>query len=204
MSDFFKITIDPNEISRLFSDLPQVTKKATANTLNIVARKVNKNLKFHVTDKYNIPKRSMRIGGLISIKRANARTNIGNAIIFIRRQGRGLIKYGAKQIGPGISVKVKKATRVVKGGFIAPLRKRGSDEFAFIKATGKKAGRVMRRTEKGTLYEADKREIMYGPPIADLYTNKSAEGVILKTIDQEFQDTLDTQFNKQFEKGGRR
>ncbi len=201
---FFKLEIDERELDRIFRDLPQATKTATARTVDIVARKVNKNLKAHVSEKYNIPKSAMRLGDLIRIQRANARANVGNAIIFIKRQGRGLIKYGAKQIGPGISVQIKKAVKTIKGGFIAPLHRGGSDKFAFAKGRGKHAGKIMRKTKAGTLYEADKREILYGPPVADLYTNNAAEGIIMKTIDDEFQDTLNEQFNNQFEKKGRR
>ncbi len=201
---FYKFEVDQQDLSTIFSDLPKVTKVATANTVNIVARKVNKNLKKSITDRYNIPKSALKFGELVSIKRANARANIGKAVILIRKKGRGLIKYGAEQVTKGVRVTVKKSSKIIKGGFIGPLRKGGSEKFARIKATGKKAGKVIRKTKAGTSYEADKTEIMYGPPIADLYTNKAAEVVILQTIDEEFQTELDKQFNKQFEKGGRR
>lgn len=196
--------VNKEQLDRIFADLPTVLKKATAQTVDIVARKVNKNLKAHVAEKYNVPKSSMKMGKLISIKRSNVRANVGRASIFIKRVGRGLIKYGARQIKPGITVKIKKATKTIKGGFIAPLKKGQAAEFAFAKAKGKKAGHIVRHTKKGKPYMAEKREVLYGPPIADLYTNNSAEGVIMKTIDNDFQPTLDVQFNKQFEKGGRR
>jgi hypothetical protein len=200
----FKVEMDPGDFNKLFSDLPKVTKAATANALNVVARKVNKNVKDRISETYNVKKGAMKFGDLVSIKRADARRDIAKAVIFIKRKSRGLMKYGAKTIASGISVKVKKSAKTIAGGFIAPLQSGSADEFAFIKATGSKAGITTRKTKKGTPYKAAKRQILYGPPISDLYTNKRAEGVILKTIDVEFQKELDKQFNKQFEKRGRR
>ncbi len=201
--DFYKLTVDDKEVSRIFADLPKVTKAATADTINIVTRKVNKNLKTHITTKYNIPKSALKFGDLVRLVRANARTDIGKALIIIKVRGRGLIKYGAKQVDAGVSVAIKKSAKVIKGAYISPLRKRGTDKFVFIKAKGKKAGKVTRYTTKGTPYTADKREILYGPTVADVYTNVSANKVILKTVDDEFQKTLDVQFARQFEKKSR-
>jgi hypothetical protein len=199
----FKLEIDYVELDRLFADLPRATKAATANTVNIVARKVNKNLKKHISTTYNVPKGAMKFGDLVSIVRANARTDKGTASIIIRVRGRGLQKYGAKEIGPGLSVTVKKAQKTIKGGFLAPWRKGDTHKLAMAKAKGKKAGKVTRITKAGTMYQADKREGLYGPPIADLYTNKNAGDILIKTIDTEFQTELNKQFNRQFEKGGR-
>jgi hypothetical protein len=195
------VEMKPGDFNRLFADLPKIAKTANARTLDIVARKVNKNLKAHVAKKYNVPKGAMTLrGGLISIQRANARTNKGNATIFIKRKGRGLIKYGAKKIGTGISVKVTKAPKTIKGGFISVLKRGSSNKFAFAKARGKKAGIITRRTKRGKAYPAAKREILYGPPISDLYTNASAGRVIFDTIDEEFQKELDKQFSILFDK----
>lgn len=195
-----KVEMRPGDFNRLFADLPKIAKTANARTIDFVARKVNKNLKEHITLRYNVPKKAMKLGDLVSITRANARANKGNATINIKRRGRGLIKYGAKKIGGGISVKVKHNPKTIKGGFISILKKGSTDKFAFAKAKGKKAGIITRRSKKGKPYKAAKREILYGPPISDLYTNKSAERVILDTIDAEFQDELDEQFSKLFDK----
>lgn len=187
----------------MFSDLPQVTKKATANALNVVVRKVNKNIRAHISDTYTVPKSATKFGDLVSIKRANANRNIGVAIIFIKKKGRDLFKYGARQIGEGLSVKVKAKTEVIKGGFIAPMWKRGAEKVAMSKGKGKRAGIVTRTTKKGKPYKAAKRQVEWGPQIATLYTNKGATAVMWKTIDDEFQTELDKQFNRQFEKRGR-
>jgi hypothetical protein len=203
MAEFMKIEINRKEMDRMFADMPKKLKAATANTLNTVARKVNKNVKNNIANVYNVPKSSMRFGDLITIKRANAQANIGKAVIFIRRQGRGLIKYRAVQTKTGLAVAVKKQRKSIPHGFIAPLRKGGSDKFAFIKATGKLAGKITRVSKTGKSYQAAKRAILWGPQIAQLYTNKRAERVILETIDDEFQKTLDVNWKKQFEKGRR-
>ncbi len=203
MADFMKVEINRREMDRVFRDLPKKTKSATANALNFTARKVNKNVKNHIATTYNVPKSSMKLGGLISIKRANAQANIGKAVVFIRKKGRGLIKYGAWQIKTGLVVAVKKQAKKIPHGFISNMRKGDNNKFAFIKAKGKLAGKVTRTTKSGKQYQADKRAILYGPPISELYTNRKAERIILQTIDTEFQKELDKQFNRQFEKGRR-
>ncbi len=201
MAEFLKIEINQRELDRMFADLPKKTKAATANTLNMVARKVNKNLKDEINKTYNVPKSAMKFGKLVSIKRANARDNIGKAIIFIKRQGRGLLKYDAVQTKTGLTVNVKRSSKQIPHGFIAPIKKGSGEKFAFIKATGKLAGTISRVTKKGTTYKAAKRAILWGPQIAQLYTNLRASKVIEKTIEKEFQPELDKQFNRQFEKG---
>ncbi len=95
---------------------------------------------------------------------------------------------------------MKKAAKTIKTGFIVPLHKGSSNKFAFAKDKGKHAGTTTRLTKKGMPYRAAKREILYGPTIAELYTNKKAEAVIIETIDTDFQITLDENFSKQFEK----
>ncbi len=203
--EFFGLKIDKEEIDRLFADLPRATKIATARSLDITARKVNKEVRTHISKNYNIPKGATKFGVLVNIKRANVKANIGRAVIFIKKKGRTLIEYGAKQVGTGLSVKIKKNTELIKSAYLSPLRKGGpKGELAFKKATGSHAGLVTRRTKKGTPYKVEKRQILYGPQIANLYTNKSAEKVILRIIDETFQKTLDDQFSKQFEKKGRR
>lgn len=201
---FYKMEIDEQSFDKIFADLPKVAQRATANTVNIVARKINKNLKDHISTEYNVPKSAMKFGKLVSIKRANVRARFGNAVITIRRKGRDLIKYGAKQVESGISVAVRKSsTKIIKGGFVNPWHRGQSGDFAMQKAVGKRAGKTTRTTAKGTTYEADKRQTVYGPPISDLYTNEKAEKIIMRTIDTDFQPELDKQFGRQFEKGGR-
>lgn len=202
--EFYKM--DTTQIDNLFSDLPLVTKKATAKAVDKVARLVNRELKAHVARTYNIPKGDMSLkGGLIRIQRANVKTNKGRAVIFIIEKGRTLMEYGAVQIGAGLKVAVTKTAKVIKGGWIGPLRKNGpKDQLAFVKATGRDAGIITRRTKKGKPYPHAKREILYGPSIADVYTNEKAEVVIVRTIDAKFQEILDKEFNLQFEKKGRR
>lgn len=200
---FFKLEIDQGSLGRLFSDLPIVTKKATANALNVIVRKVNKNIRNHISNTYTVPKSATKFGDLVSIKRANANKNIGVATIFIKKRGRDLSEYGAKQTSAGLSVKVKAKTEIIKGAFIAPMWKRGADKVAMSKGKGRRAGTITRITKKGKPYKAAKRQVEWGPQIATLYGNAGARAVLNRTIDEEFQKELTEQFNKQFEKGGR-
>ena len=112
MSQFIKVEITDKQINALFADLPAATKRATANTLNKVVRIVNKNIRQFVLDSYNIPKKSIKIaGGLVSFKRADARKSRGTATIFIKKEGRGLFKYGAVQGETGVTVTIKTAPK---------------------------------------------------------------------------------------------
>ena len=195
-----KVEIDRGSLDRMFSDLPIITKKATANALNVVVRKVNKNIRQHISNTYTVPKAATRFGDLVSIKRANANLNIGLAAILIKKRGRDLLKYGARQVENGLIVKVKSRTELIKGAFISPMWSKGSQKVAMSKGKGKRAGIVTRVTKKGKPYKAAKRQVEWGPQIATLYTNKDAEKVTLNTIDKEFQKELDKQYQNLFEK----
>jgi hypothetical protein len=202
MAKFVKLNVSNKALDDLFADLPDVTKRATVNTVNKVTRKANKNIKEFVTDIYNIPKRSIKLGGIVSIKRADARKNLATATIFIRRVGRGLFKYAARRTESGVTVKIKNTRKRVKGGFVSSWYKGGiqQPQFVFRKGRGENAGTITRISKKGTPYKADKREALSGPMIADLYTSRNARKVLDKTIEKEFQPTLDEEFNRQVDR----
>jgi len=200
----FKLEIDKGSLDRMFSDLPNVTKRATANALNFTTRKVNKALREHLETTYHIPKEDTgKPGGLVSLKLANAHRSIGVATIFIRRKGRDLSEWGTKQTDKGLIVKVKARTELIKGGFIAPMWRKGSQKVAMSKGKGRRAGLITRVSKSGEPYKAAKRQVEWGPQIATLYTSKGAKKVMNKTIEKKFQKELDKQFNAQFEKRGR-
>jgi hypothetical protein len=199
MSQFLKLEITDQQINALFADLPNVAKKATANTLNKVVRIVNKNVRKFITDNYNIPKKSIKIaGGLVSFKRADARKNRGTATIFIKKEGRGLFKYGAVQGETGVTVTIKTAPKVLRSAFIAPWRKGSNQKFVF--RSDESFGMVARRTKSGKTYQSQKRKVLHGPKIADLYVSQRAGRVLDDTIGKEYQPLLDEEFNRQFEK----
>lgn len=199
MGEFVKLEISDREINALFADLPAVAKKATANTLNKVVRIVNKNIRKFITDNYNIPKKSIKIkGGLVSFKRADARKDRGKATIFIKKVGRGLFKYGATGDDKGVKVTIKNTSKFLKSAFIAPWRSGGTQRYVF--RSDKSFGRVARRTKSGKTYQAEKRRVLFGPKIADLYVSQRAGRVLDDTIDKEFQPLLAEEFNRQFEK----
>ncbi len=137
----------------------------------------------------------MKIGRLVRLKRANARSNRNVFTILIRKQGRGLFKYGAKQLAGGVRVRVKKTKKTVRGAFISTWRKGGTDKRVFVR--DKRLGTYTRGIRKGI-----KRRALFGPSIADLYNSKRVRDIIDKTIDRHFQKVLDEEFNRQFEKRG--
>ncbi len=211
MAKFVKLNVQHRELNRMFDDLPDITKKAVANTLNKVTRKANKSLKEYVTSEYNIPKKSisMKSGGLVSIKRADARHGALVATIFIKRVGRGLFKFDAVQVGSDVRVKIKKSPKIIKNAFLSVWRQGQKKKWVTVRDESLGiAARPRKGNTRGTLsfltqggfYKATKRRGLFGPMIADLYTSRRAQGVIDKVFIEEFQPLLDEEFNRQVEK----
>jgi len=198
---FFNVKVDDGQLSRIFADLPKALQVATVAAVNTTARKVNKDLKQHVSSEYNVPKSDLRVGDLIKIRRGNVKTQKPRAVIAIRRKGRDIIEYNPLQVKSGLVVAIQKNKAIKIPKAFTGIWHKGDTHFhGMIKATGRRAGKVQRVSAAGKAYMADKRQTYYGSPIAKLYTNIKTEPVISKAIDETFQTALDKEFNKQFEK----
>ena len=200
MSGFFKLTYDVKKLEGEFKAMTTSLQRANVNTLNVVGRMANKAIARHIKSNYNIKQRSLKIGKLVTLKKADVRKGISTFTIFIRRQGRGLFKYGARQTKSGVTVLVRKTRKPVKGGFISVWRKGQSNRFVFRKGRGKNAGTITRRTKTGKTYTAPKREALHGPMVADLYKSRRARRVLDEVIEKNYQKVLNEKFNDQFEK----
>ena len=210
MAPFFKMDYDVREIEREFDTLDTLAQKAVVNTLNVVGRLANKAIKKFIKSNYNIKARS--ISRRVSIKRADARKGKAGGVftIFIKKVGRGLGLYSPTQSGGKgkrkgrVSVKVGKSRKTLAhGAFISTWAKGSVSGSSFMKGPTvfrKGKGTITLRTKKGTPYTAAKREMLFGPNVADLYSSIKARDVLDRTIEENYQKVLDEKFEKQFEK----
>jgi hypothetical protein len=197
MAEFFKLEIDLRELERQFTFLPDVTKKATVNSLNKVGRLANTGAKKDITSNYNIKASSLKIGSVVNLKRADARRGIPVFTIIVRKVARGLLKYGAVQGARGVTVKVRKSPKTIRSSFISTWKRGQSNKFVFIRDP--KLGTVIRK-RKGRQYIAQKRRQLFGPSIAALYNSRRVRREIDSVIDKNYQSLLNEEFNRQFEK----
>lgn len=189
----FSFTYEISEINEAFNDVSQSYKKAVSNTVNKVGRQANKAVSKHIKSNYNIPAKELKIGNLVRLTRSDARRNFYLFVITVFQSSRDLIKYNAKQLSTGVRVKVSKQAKMIKGAFISTWRKDGNNNYVFL-----------RDPKRGYYFKGDtrreKRRVLFGPSIADLYRSFKAREIIDKVIDENFQKVLDEEFNKQFEK----
>lgn len=194
MAEFFELKINERELDREFDILPLITQKAVVATVNKVGRLGNKAIATFIKSNYNIKARSLKIGKLITLKRADVRRGISTFTIIIRKQGRGLFKYGAKQVKGGVRVIVKKSAKTVRGAFISTWRSGDSHQRVFTK------DRKLGTYSKGGGKPRPKRRALFGPMVADLYTSIRAQKVLDETVEKNFQPMLDVEFDRQFER----
>lgn len=196
MAEFFKMDVDVRELEREFDTLDSLAQRAVVNTLNKVGRLGNKAIATFIKANYNIKAGSLKLGKLVTLRRADARKGKTGGVftIFIRQQGRGLFKYGAKQVRGGVRYTVKKSSRIARGAFISVWSKGASNKFVFVRDA--REGTY----SKGGGKPRPKRRALFGPMIMDLYTSIRARMILDDTIEKNFQPILNVEFEKQFEK----
>ncbi len=196
MGGVFTLKIDVLKLEDEFRDMNTALKKAVVNSLNIIGRKINKEIATDIKRNYNIKARSLKLGKAVRLIRADARKQIPFFTISILKKGRGLFLYSPKKGKAGVSVKVKKSRKTVKGSFII----KSKTGFKRVARKSKKGGTVERVSSTGRRYQAPRSEFLFGPSIATLYRRRKSLKVIDKVINRDYKKTLDENFNKQFEK----
>ncbi|MCP4989355.1 MAG: hypothetical protein GY928_25850 [Colwellia sp.] len=192
----FNLNVDVNDLTDSFRDMNKALKKAVVNTLNKVGRTINKEIATDIKYNFNIKAKSLKIGKTVRLRRADARREIPTFTISVLKKGRGLQLYGAKKNKAGVSVKVGRTRKTIKGAYI--VRSRQNKQFVGRKS--KKGGFIERTTKIGNRYRAAKSDWLYGPSIAGLYRSQKAQRTLRKVIVRDYQKELDLQFNNQFEK----
>lgn len=213
MSKFVQIDTNLDSVQKDVEKWPKDAKKAAANTLNKVVRKGNKAIKDHIKKNYNFKK----VGSItrrVSIGKADARESSIVSRIYIKEVGRGLGLYSpiqrkrkGKRKGP-VSVKVKSTRKTLRhGAFVSTW---SGDNVAgnsfmkgatvFRKGTGRHAGTVTRISKSGKAYTADKREMRFGPNVAQLYRSRRARKILNDTVAEFYPKMFDEDFGKRLAK----
>ncbi len=192
----FNLTVDVNDLEGAFADMNDALKTAVVNSLNTVGRTVNKEIAKDIKDKYNIKARTLRLGRLVSLRRADKRKAIPFFTISILKKGRGLALFSAKRGQAGVSIIVKKSRKTVRGSFFI----RSKQGKMFVARKDKKRFFILRKSKTGRSYVARGSEFLHGPSIASLYRRRAAFRLIDKVINRDYQKKLNENFNKQFEK----
>lgn len=190
---FLTFNHEISEINKAFDDVSQSYKKAVSNTVNKVGRQANKAVSQHIKSNYNISAQDLKIGHLVRLTRSDARKDLFLFVITVFQSSRDLIKYGARQLSTGVSVRVKKRAKMIRGAFISTWRKDGKNNYVFVRDS--KRGYYFKGGTK-----REKRKTLFGASIADLYRSIKAGKIIDNVLDENFQKVLDEEFNKQFEK----
>ena len=197
MTKVFNLKIDKAELEKEFRDMNTALQKATVGSLNIVGRKTNKEIATDIKQNYNIKAKALKIGKTVRLIRADARRQIPFFTIWILKKSRGLSSYSPKQTKTGISVKIKKTRKTIKGSYFIILRK---NKQKLVARKDKKGGTIERISRTGKRYKAPRSEFLFGPSIASLYTRRKSLKIVNRTIRKEYKKTLDVQFNQQFER----
>lgn len=192
----FNLRVDVNDLTDMFQDMNKSLKTAVVLTLNTVGRAINKEIAADIKKKYNIKARSLRIGKLVSLRRADSRKTVPTFTISILKKGRGLALYSARRGKAGVSVRIRKGSKTVKGSFFIKAK----NGRVFVARKDKKRFFILRKSKTGRSYVARGSEFLYGPSIASLYRRRAAFRLISKVIKRDYKDKLDENFNKQFER----
>lgn len=192
----FNIKVDVQDLEDKFRDMNEALKVATVNSLNTVGRMINKEIAKDIKSKYNIKARTLRLGKTVSLRRADKRKLIPFFTISILKKGRGLALYSPKKGKAGVSVKIKRGRKTVRGSFFIKT-KTGK---VFVARKGKRRSFILRTSRTGRRYVARASDFLYGPSIASLYKRRAAFRLIDIVINREYKSKLDENFNKQFER----
>jgi hypothetical protein len=165
-------------------------------TLNVVGRTINKEISTDIKQNYNIKARSLKLGKTVRLRRADKRKTIPVFTISILKQGRGLALYSPTKTKAGISVKVGRSQKTVKGSFFI----KNKTNMRFVARKGKQRRFILRTSKTGRKYVARSSDFLFGPSIAQLYQRRKSSRMIETVIDRDYQRELDKQFNNQFEK----
>lgn len=122
------------------------------------------------------------------------RANAGRQSVTLRisRRTKSLLEFGARQVKEGVSVKVHKGRKVIKGAFIGQLRNGRSAVYVEDKTAGKTVLRVQRqyaRGSRGGWHDYPVRKL-FGPSVGGVYGTDRILSMMQKTIGETFSSRL--------------
>lgn len=192
----FSLQVDVNDVEDAFRDMNVALKTAVVNTLNTVGRTINKEIATDIKRNYNIKARSLKLGKIVRLFRADKRKAVPVFTISILKKARGLALYSPRQTKAGISVRIKRGSKTVRGSYFIKDR-RG---MRFVGRKGKRRRFIVRTSKTGRRYVARASDFLIGPSIADLYGRRKSLKILNNVLDRDYKRELDDKFNKQFEK----
>ncbi|ALS63646.1 phage tail protein [Pandoraea apista] len=157
-------------------------KKAVVRALNKTANQARTEASKEVRAVgYNI--KASAIKKSFAIKRASA----GNLVVTLKATGRpiGLINYGARQGGGGVSVQVKSGRKVLKHAFIASMP---NGHRGVFERTGKGHKKVVRNGK--VMRSGLPIKELFGPSIPQSLANDAVEKAVMAKIRQKFPQIL--------------
>ncbi|EON13412.1 phage tail protein [Pandoraea sp. SD6-2] len=157
-------------------------KKAVVRALNKTANQARTEASKEVRSVgYNI--KASAIKKSFAIKRASA----GNLVVTLKATGRpiGLINYGARQGGGGVSVQVKSGRKVLKHAFIASMP---NGHRGVFERTGKGHKKVVRNGK--VMRSGLPIKELFGPSIPQSLANDAVEKAVMAKIRQKFPQIL--------------
>jgi hypothetical protein len=192
----FDLHVDVDDITKRFRDMNSALQTAVVQTLNVVGRAINKEIATDIKKNYNIKTKTLKIGKTVRLFRADARRGVPTFTISVLKKGRGLALYGPRKKKAGVSVKIKRGRKTVKGAFSVRTRQ----GKIFIGRKGKGRFFILRTSKTGRKYVARGSDWLYGPSLAQLYKRRRSFDMIDRVIKRDYDTELNKQFNNQFEK----
>jgi len=114
------------------------------------------------------------------------------ATIRVLRQTKSLMAFGARQTKDGVSVKVHKGRKTIKGAFIGQLRNGALGVYVEDKAAGKTVLRVSKQYKKGSRggwHDYPVRKL-YGPSVGGAYGTDRIQRIMQQYINETFTSRL--------------
>ena len=128
--------------------------------------------------------------GAISLTKASR----GRLVVTmrIRRRAKLLLNFGARETKQGVRVKVKGASKLLKGAFIGQLRNGEHAVFIEDKSAGQtflRKGKDHKHGSKGG-WQAYPVRKLYGPSVGGAYAHEAVQGAMRTFIGQRFDERL--------------
>lgn len=190
----FRLTAEVDEARRFYRELKtKGVRRAEANALNKLARRVRKVTIDAVAKKRRVGKR--KIGQNIRItQRADARRGALGLRAELRGFGRpiSLKEYGARQLKAGVKVNVEGERKLIPGAFI--VESLGGHVFV------RSGERQLVRSRKGGKRKAQRIRKLWGPSISTGFIKAEVRAAQARTIEREWRGLINAAMRAQLER----
>lgn len=182
------VKADTKAAIKFFRELDEdAIARATANTLNVVARTVRR----EATDE--IAKiRKVKRSTFIRLALVRASKWLLRAEVIAEGLPIPLKEYGAKEVGAGVRVNVMGTRKIIPGAFI--VEKFGGHVFERF------GERVQRKTRAGKKVMAQKIRKLFGPSIPTAFLRATVQAKLRAVISRDYRRVMDEKLNQELVK----